>query len=323
MIQSPGRRRLLCAVGWENGVAFSYVDLEAGVRKDHPLRPIRLIVNETLSTMERDFAALFAESAGRPWHPRCCLRGRGDRLGNVALSLRGNCVGDLPLIRAGITVLVACEIVNDGLHTSFNALHLGINYGAPVGVPGRDRPALTRSKISISACWPTTPTRCSSMLLKERSPSTSMTGRPQGAATQPDEEKANESPDRELAAKAIRYALGTIALSILIVSQRGLTTKSRTVRYRIPTRGHMVHQTATETVMAAIDQSAGIVRIGNSAAASRSRRLCTVGPLRSLIQARSTSARRRHKHPSGPFALEKRELNGDLVAWQHQTARGP
>jgi pimeloyl-ACP methyl ester carboxylesterase len=36
--------------------------------------------------------------------------------------------------------------------------------------------------------------------------------------------------------------------------------------YRIPNAGHMVHQTATETVMAAIDQSAGITRIGNSAA---------------------------------------------------------
>jgi transposase len=47
------------------GSLFSYVDLEARVRKDHPLRPIRLIVNETLSTMERDFAALYA-GIGRP-----------------------------------------------------------------------------------------------------------------------------------------------------------------------------------------------------------------------------------------------------------------
>ncbi len=63
--------------------------------------------------MERDFAALFA-GIGRPSvAPEMLLRGRGDRLGNVALSLRGNCVGDFPLIRAGITVLVACEIVND------------------------------------------------------------------------------------------------------------------------------------------------------------------------------------------------------------------
>jgi hypothetical protein len=40
------------------GSLVSYVDLKARVRKDHPLRPIRFVVNETLSTMERDFAAL-------------------------------------------------------------------------------------------------------------------------------------------------------------------------------------------------------------------------------------------------------------------------
>ena len=47
------------------GSLFSYVDLEARVRKDHPLRAIRLLVNETLATMERDFAALYA-GIGRP-----------------------------------------------------------------------------------------------------------------------------------------------------------------------------------------------------------------------------------------------------------------
>jgi transposase len=47
------------------GSLFSYVDLEARVRKDHPLRTIRLLVNETLATMERDFAALYA-GIGRP-----------------------------------------------------------------------------------------------------------------------------------------------------------------------------------------------------------------------------------------------------------------
>jgi transposase len=44
---------------------FSYVDLEARVRKDHPLRTIRRLVNETLAIMERDFAALYA-GIGRP-----------------------------------------------------------------------------------------------------------------------------------------------------------------------------------------------------------------------------------------------------------------
>jgi transposase len=44
---------------------FSYVDLEVRVRKDHPLRAIRRLVNDTLGLMERDFAALYA-GIGRP-----------------------------------------------------------------------------------------------------------------------------------------------------------------------------------------------------------------------------------------------------------------
>ncbi len=47
------------------GSLFSYVDLEARVRKDHPLRLILRLVNETLAAMERDFAALYA-GIGRP-----------------------------------------------------------------------------------------------------------------------------------------------------------------------------------------------------------------------------------------------------------------
>src|SRR4051794_16369720 len=42
---------------------FSYVDLEARVRRDHPLRAIRTIVNEALSALEREFAALCADWA--------------------------------------------------------------------------------------------------------------------------------------------------------------------------------------------------------------------------------------------------------------------
>jgi transposase len=41
------------------------VDLEARVGKDHPLRTIRLVVNDTLATMERDLAALYS-GIGRP-----------------------------------------------------------------------------------------------------------------------------------------------------------------------------------------------------------------------------------------------------------------
>jgi transposase len=44
------------------------VDLEARVRSDHPLRPIRAIVNNALAALEREFAPLYAQ-AGRPSIP--------------------------------------------------------------------------------------------------------------------------------------------------------------------------------------------------------------------------------------------------------------
>jgi transposase len=48
-----------------SGKLFSYVDLEARVRRDHPLRAIRTIVNEALSALEREFAGLYSP-IGRP-----------------------------------------------------------------------------------------------------------------------------------------------------------------------------------------------------------------------------------------------------------------
>ena len=48
------------------GELFSYVDLEARVRRDHPLRAIRVIVNEALVALE--FAALYSP-LGRPSIP--------------------------------------------------------------------------------------------------------------------------------------------------------------------------------------------------------------------------------------------------------------
>ncbi len=48
-----------------SGELFSYVDLEARVRRDHPLREIRAIVNEALAVMEREFAPLYSR-IGRP-----------------------------------------------------------------------------------------------------------------------------------------------------------------------------------------------------------------------------------------------------------------
>jgi transposase len=50
------------------GELFSYVDLEARVRRDHPLRAIRMIANEALSSLEREFAALYS-LIGRPSIP--------------------------------------------------------------------------------------------------------------------------------------------------------------------------------------------------------------------------------------------------------------
>ena len=50
------------------GKLFSYVDLEARVRRDHPLRAIRTMVNEALLGLEREFAGLYAPT-GRPSIP--------------------------------------------------------------------------------------------------------------------------------------------------------------------------------------------------------------------------------------------------------------
>jgi transposase len=51
------------------GELFSYVDLEARVRRDHPLRAIREIANAALTSLEREFAALYAPRLGRPSIP--------------------------------------------------------------------------------------------------------------------------------------------------------------------------------------------------------------------------------------------------------------
>lgn len=48
------------------GSLFSYVDLEARVRRDHPLRVIRQIVNAALVKMDGDFAVLYRPGFGRP-----------------------------------------------------------------------------------------------------------------------------------------------------------------------------------------------------------------------------------------------------------------
>jgi transposase len=48
------------------GELFSYVDLEARVRPDHPLRAIREIANQALTSLQPVFATLYAPCVGRP-----------------------------------------------------------------------------------------------------------------------------------------------------------------------------------------------------------------------------------------------------------------
>lgn len=47
------------------GTLFSYVDLEARVGRDHPLRVIRAVVNEALSALSGEFSTLYS-TMGRP-----------------------------------------------------------------------------------------------------------------------------------------------------------------------------------------------------------------------------------------------------------------
>src|ERR1700721_3451679 len=54
--------------GERSGTLFSYVDLEGRVRQNHPLRALRVIVNEALSALEDEFSALYSP-IGRPSIP--------------------------------------------------------------------------------------------------------------------------------------------------------------------------------------------------------------------------------------------------------------
>jgi len=49
----------------KSGSLFSNIDLEARVRADHPLRPIRELANAALAALSADFAALYP-GLGRP-----------------------------------------------------------------------------------------------------------------------------------------------------------------------------------------------------------------------------------------------------------------
>src|SRR5262245_59427944 len=51
-----------------SGELFSYVDMEARIRCEHPLRQIRVLANEALKALSADFAVLYG-STGRPSIP--------------------------------------------------------------------------------------------------------------------------------------------------------------------------------------------------------------------------------------------------------------
>src|ERR687897_493606 len=63
------RERVMRGSDQRSGSLFSYVDLESRVRGDHPLRPIREIVNGALSALSADFEAIYAAGIGRPSIP--------------------------------------------------------------------------------------------------------------------------------------------------------------------------------------------------------------------------------------------------------------
>lgn len=44
----------------KSGALFSYVELEARIRRDHPLRTIRPLANEALAALQADFSALYS-----------------------------------------------------------------------------------------------------------------------------------------------------------------------------------------------------------------------------------------------------------------------
>ena len=52
-----------------SGSLFSYVDLESRVRRNHPLRRIRGIVNEVLASLSADFEAISASGVDWPSIP--------------------------------------------------------------------------------------------------------------------------------------------------------------------------------------------------------------------------------------------------------------
>jgi hypothetical protein len=56
-----------------SGTLFSYVDLEARVRADHPLRVIRDLANAALGDLSGEFGKLYTNSVAPQSHRRSCF----------------------------------------------------------------------------------------------------------------------------------------------------------------------------------------------------------------------------------------------------------
>lgn len=67
------------------GSLFSYVDLEARIPARHPLRKIRLVVNDALASLDTEFEALYT-GFGRPSIPpeRLALAWKSTGRGNIS-----------------------------------------------------------------------------------------------------------------------------------------------------------------------------------------------------------------------------------------------
>jgi Transposase domain (DUF772) len=74
------------------GELFSYVDLKVRVRRDHPLRPIRIIVNEALSAWSASLPRSIRRSGRRRSRrrsccERCCCKIRSDLMERLEYDL--------------------------------------------------------------------------------------------------------------------------------------------------------------------------------------------------------------------------------------------
>ena len=69
----------MCGDDGQQEAMFSYLSPEARVPQDHPLRPIRKMVNQALAELDGEFQAMYARE-GRPSIPpekllrACCCK---------------------------------------------------------------------------------------------------------------------------------------------------------------------------------------------------------------------------------------------------------